>query len=117
MHEMSVADSILRIVADEMEKHQMRSLHLVRVRHGALSNIVPESLTFCFEALTLDSPWKGARLELEELPVILRCGGCGATFTPPGREGLFAPCPACGEVLGHAVEQGKELYVQHIEAE
>lgn len=117
MHEMSVADSVLRIAVDEMEKHQLHTLRLVRVRYGAISNIVAESLHFCFEALTIDTPWAGARLELEELPVVLRCNACGKTFSPEGRDALFAPCPECGENVGHSVVQGRELYVQHIEAE
>lgn len=116
MHEMSVAESIVRIASDEMKKHDLQKLLLVRVCHGAMSNVVAESLSFCFEAMTLNTPHAGARLELVELPVVLRCGGCGESFTPEGRD-PFAPCPACGESLGHSVEQGRELYVQHIEAE
>lgn len=116
MHEMSVAESIIRIAADEMEKHGLRKLLLVRIRYGAMSNVVADSLSFCFEAMTLNTPHEGAKLELEELPVTLRCGACGETFTPEGHD-PFAPCPACGEILGHSVEQGRELYVQHIEAE
>lgn len=116
MHEMSVAESIVRIAADEMAKHSLSKLLLVRVCHGAMSNVVPESLSFCFEAMTLNTPHQGARLELVELPLILRCGACGHSFTPEGRD-PFTPCPACGETLGHSVEQGRELYVQHIEAE
>lgn len=117
MHEMSIADSILRITADEMKKHHMEKLLLVRVRYGALSHVVAESLSFCFSAMILDTPWAQARLEMEEVAVVLRCGRCGDTFSPSGRDALFDPCPACGESLGHSVEQGRELYVQHIEAE
>ena len=115
MHEMSIAESIVSIADEEVKKHQLQKLLLVRVHYGALSNVVAESLSFCFEAMTMNTPHAGARLELEELPIVLRCG-CGAQFTPDQRD-LFAPCPQCGENLGHTVEQGRELYVQHIEAE
>ena len=50
-------------------------------------------------------------------PVKLLCGGCGKEFEPQGKELLFAPCPACGEEAGHHVLAGRELYVEHIEAE
>ena len=116
MHEMSIAESIVSIAAEELKKHRLEKLVLVRVRYGALSNVVAESLSFCFDAMTMNTPLAGARLELEELPVILRCGQCGVSFTPKGRD-LFAPCPTCGQNLGHEVEQGRELYVQHLEAE
>ena len=97
MHEMSVVTSLLSIVREEMEKHDVHRLLLVRVRYGALSNIVPEALSFAFEALTAGTDFEGAVLETEEH--------------------FFAPCPACGEQYGHSMETGRELYVQHIEAE
>jgi len=117
MHEMSIVTSLLALVGEELKKHRLEKLLVVRVRHGALANIVPDAMNFAFEALTQDSLFAGARLELEEEPVILRCT-CGASFSPEQkRELLFAPCPACGETVGHTVEKGRELYLQHIEAE
>ena len=117
MHELSVITSLLSIVDEELKKHQLNKLRVVRIRHGALANVVPEAMSFAFEALTRDGPFEGARLELEEEPVVLRCA-CGASFSPEQkRELIFAPCPACGETLGHTVEKGRELYLQHIEAE
>ena len=117
MHEMSIVTSLLSLIDDELKKHQLETLLVVRVRHGSLANIVPEAMLFAFEALTQGGPFEGARLELEEEPVVLRCS-CGTCFSPEQkRELLFAPCPACGETLGHTVEKGRELYLQHIEAE
>jgi len=117
MHEMSIAASLLSLVEEELKKRRLEKLLAVRIRHGALANVVPDALSFAFEALTQGSPFEGARLELEEEPVVLRCS-CGASFSPEHkRELLFAPCPACGEILGHTVEKGRELYLQHIEAE
>ncbi len=117
MHEMSIADSILKIVKEELQKHQLHKLLLVRVRYGAMSSVVPESLQFCFEAMTAGTPLEGARMELEEIPVMLRCCACGTEFAPEDGEVLGAVCPACGQPLGHAVVQGRELYIQHVEAE
>ncbi len=116
MHEMSIAESIMGIVTEEMKAHSCTKLLKVQVRYGALSQVVPDSLQFCFEALTKDTAYESAVLELEEVPILLRCGQCGEAFTPPD-ENIFVPCPKCSMHLGHEVEQGKELYVQHIEAE
>ena len=117
MHEISLVTTLLALVEEELAKHQLTKLHVVRVRHGALANVVPDALSFAFEALTQDGPFAGARLELEEEPLVLRCA-CSASFSPGHtRELFFAPCPACGETSGHAVEKGRELYLQHIEAE
>ena len=117
MHEMSVVSSLLTIVQEEMQKHDVHRLLLVRVRYGVLANIVPEALSFAFEALTLGTPFEGAVLETEEIPLTLKCSSCGTVFTPSVEERFFAPCPNCGAEGGHGVETGRELYVQHIEAE
>ena len=116
MHEMSIVTNLLALVAEELQKHKLEKLLMARVRYGALANIVPEAMHFAFEALTRGSPFEGARLELEEEPLVLRCS-CGAGFSPDTKhELLVAPCPACNEPLGHTVEKGRELYLQHIEA-
>ena len=117
MHEMSIASSLLTIVQEEMKKHGVSRLLLVRVRCGALTNIVPEALSFAFEALTMGTPFEGAVLEMEEVPLTLRCSKCGAVFTPSPEEQFFAACPACGSEAGHHVESGKEFYIENIEAE
>lgn len=118
MHEMSLTVSLLDIVREEMKKHGAEKLVLVRVRYGALANVVPEALSMAFEVLTVDTDWDGARLELTEEPVRLACGGCGREFEPRAvATALFSPCPHCGEEIGHAVLSGKELYIDHIEVE
>lgn len=117
MHEMSVVTSLLSIVREEMQKHDVHHLIRVRIKYGALANIVPEALTFAFEALTTGTDFEGAILETEEVPITLKCSYCGHTFSPAKGKQFFAPCPECGEQNGLSMESGRELYVQHIEAE
>ncbi len=71
MHEMSVVTSLLSIVREEMAKHDVHRLLLVRVRYGALANIVPEALSFAFEALTAGTDFedRGDTHHPEMLPV------------------------------------------------
>lgn len=118
MHELSLVVGLLDIVRQEMRKHGAEKLLLVRVRCGALANVVPEALSMAFEVQTVDSDLDGARLELVEEPVRLACGGCGLEFSPRAiPTALFAPCPDCGEEIGHRVLSGKEMYIDHIEVE
>lgn len=118
MHEMSLTVSLLNIVREEMQKHGATSLILVRVRYGALANVVPEALSMAFEVLTADTDVDGARLEMIEEPVRLACGGCRKKFEPvTAAAAVFSPCPLCGEEIGHTVLSGKELYIDHIEVE
>jgi hydrogenase nickel incorporation protein HypA/HybF len=116
MHEMAIAQSLVGIINDEMKKHNLTKLHKVRVCHGKLAALVPEALSFAFEACTLGTPLEGAEIELKELPVVLKCSGCDKEFTPDASD-LFMPCPSCGEGVGHQVLKGKELYLDNLEAE
>lgn len=118
MHEMSLTAGMLDIVRQEMQKHGATKLLYVRLRCGALANVVPEALTMAFEVQTAGTDFDGAKLELIEEPLVLACGGCGKEFSPPAtRAALFSACPHCGEDIGHSVLSGKELYIDHIEVE
>ena len=116
MHEMSIAQSLLQMAEDEIARQGCTRLEVVSVTYGSLSGVVPESLQFCFETMVYGTPHEGARLELTELPLRLRCTACGKVFGGEGQDALWLPCPSCGEQFGHVVEQGKELYLSRLEA-
>lgn len=81
MHEMGIAQELVKIALDalpkDLENPQVASLHL---KIGKLSSVVPHSLTFCFEIITKDTPLENARLEIEPVPVRIRCTGCGTEW-------------------------------------
>ncbi len=117
MHELSIAQSLLAVIEEEMVKHGKETCITVKVKHGRLASVVPEALAMAFEALTMDTRLHEARLILEETPVRLRCRSCGHEFSPDAPSAAFAPCPACGEELGHTVLSGRELYIEYLELE
>ena len=117
MHELSIAQSLLALLEAEMAKHDQTTLVTVKVRHGRLSAVVPEALSMAFEVMTADTRLAGAQLVMEETPVVLRCRSCGREFSPESPSAAFAPCPACGEELGHEVLSGRELYIEYLELE
>lgn len=118
MHEMALAASLVDIIREEMSKSGATRLICARVRHGALSNVVPDALAIGFEVMTKDTDLDGARLDMEEEALVLACGACGGEFSPPPvPTALFTPCPLCGEEIGHSVLAGKTLYLDHIEVE
>ncbi|SMP73189.1 Hydrogenase-3 nickel incorporation protein HypA [Desulfonatronum zhilinae] len=117
MHEMSIAESLIRIVEAEMANHGLRTVQRITIQHGALSTMVPEALDLAFEAMTLGTALEGAVLEYEKVPLSLRCSSCETTFSPEVRSLHFAPCPSCGEEFAHAVLTGKELNIAHIEGD
>lgn len=116
MHELSIAMNLLDIARDEMKKHGVSKLKLLKVRRGALSNVVPDALAFAFETLTHEGEFAGAALQIAEDPLVLKCGGCAGEFTPEDPV-VYATCPLCGYEFLHEIVKGRELYLEHMEAE
>lgn len=117
MHEISLMTNILDITAQEMRKHGAKKLISITVRHGILSNIVPDSMSFAFEALTLNTPYEGAKLILVEEVLSLQCFSCSHTFAPIGKEYLYIPCPSCQTQGGFKLLAGEGIFLDRLEAE
>ncbi|WP_243544147.1 hydrogenase maturation nickel metallochaperone HypA [Pseudodesulfovibrio tunisiensis] len=113
MHEMSIVQSILSILREEMVKYDGKKLKKVVITNGALAGVVTEALEFAWEALTLEGDFKGSAIEVKEIPLKVACGECGEIFFPSHTKCM--PCPKCEALLGHNVLEGKELLIDSIE--
>lgn len=113
MHEMAIAQSILDIVEEEMNRHGATKVSTIRLVVGEFTAVVPHSLTFCFEMITKGSPFEGVKLEMEQVSLAGRCVGCGEEFEI--KEYRFV-CPKCESQEIETIA-GKELFVKEIEAE
>jgi len=113
MHELSIAQSILDIVREEMQVHGIRRLLAVRLAVGELSAVVPDSLHFCWGMVSEGTAAEGSRLVIEQIPVRARCGACGLDFEV--RDFRFV-CPVCE---GKEIDllSGRELVIQDLEVE
>ncbi len=113
MHELSVTQSILDIVFDHARKNQSRKILKVHLVVGAISGVVPDSIQFCFEALTKETIAEGAMLEIEKVPYTGECASCSKSFE---LSDYIQSCPDCRsndiEITG-----GRELYVKEFEVE
>jgi hydrogenase nickel incorporation protein HypA/HybF len=111
MHELSVAQEILGIVNQYFPNPKPNTVKSVKVKVGKLSNILTDSLAFCFDAITSDTTLSGAKLEMIEIPIKINCTGCNqeSEIEPP----VFA-CPICGNNQIKIVS-GTELWVDEIE--
>ena len=108
MHELSIAESIVRIA----DRHAAgRPVTAVEVKVGHLRQVVPSALEFAFELVAQGTAVEGAELRIEEIPAAGVCRACGA-------ESRFDGFPlACGACDGFDVEvtQGEELLVESLE--
>jgi hydrogenase nickel incorporation protein HypA/HybF len=109
MHELSIACSIVEIVA---ETAQARKVHRVTVEIGQLSGVMPESVAFWFPEVARGTQAADASLEICEIAALARCEDCGAEFPTPS---MLTACP-CGSFRFKRLK-GEELNVKSIELE
>jgi hydrogenase nickel incorporation protein HypA/HybF len=112
MHELGIAQSILDLAAEQVPAGQLADVRSIRIRVGDLAGVVVDSLEFCFDAIIAGTPLGRARLEVERVPAVCRCGHCAAEFALGGSP-VFA-CRACGGT-DVALLAGRELQVVHVE--
>jgi hydrogenase nickel incorporation protein HypA/HybF len=111
MHELSIAQNILEIVQQYVPPDHQSNVKSVTVKIGDLAGVVPESLEFCFAAITTETPFKNVRLTIERIPFTLLCPTCHRTSS---NDAGIALCPACGSSQTTIVS-GTELHVSEIE--
>lgn len=108
-----MAAAVLDIVRQHVPEAQASQVRRVRVRLGELAGVVPEALEFCFSAIVAGTPYQGAVLDLERVPVRGRCKDCGATRVM--HEPVFW-CPDCQSPRVQLLS-GRELNVTEVEVE
>lgn len=91
MHELSLCEAIARIVRPHAAGRQVS---VVRVRVGALRQVVPESLDFCWSLIREYESMPGAELELEMVPAEVVCRACRRRGLIESRWSVL--CPGCG---------------------
>ena len=112
MHELSIAASIVEAVTESASAYPGSRVKEVRLRVGALASVVEDSLQFCWQLATEDTPLAGSVLIINKLPVIVHCAACGIDAEMDGVQGFR--CPHCGESSAD-LRQGRELEIESIE--
>jgi len=113
MHEMSIVESLLSIIEDEMVKNNASKLRSVRVQIGEMSGIVPEALRTCFEILTSKNDMKDAVLKMDIAPLIGYCGKCRTEFNIINYR--FS-CPDCDNSEIEVIS-GREMNIVEMEVD
>lgn len=112
MHELSIANNIIEIVTAAAVDAGAARVETVHVRVGALTGVVPNALHFCFDLAAEGTVAAGARLAIEEAPVVIHCAGCGDDLALESPH-LFV-CPRCSAPVATLVS-GRELLVTSID--
>lgn len=116
MHEMGIAMQVAEIATATLKENVPETMEDIRVeqvnlRIGKLSSVIPESLRFCFGIITRDTVLAGAKLEIEEIPVVARCKDCQAQWAING------PVFRCEKCQSGSLEilSGQELEIVSLE--
>lgn len=114
MHEMAIAVSLVDVAVEEAAREGGARVSALHVRVGKLSGVVPAALQFAFEAAASESEIAGAKLVIEEMPVVVMCDQCDAERELPGIQDFR--CPVCGGSATKIVG-GRELQLYSIEVD
>lgn len=113
MHEMSLCESVIRILESEAERQGFSRVKVVRLEIGRLSQVEPEAMRFCFEAVKRDTIAAEAALEILGPPGQAWCMDCSKAIEIARR---YDPCPHCG---GHRLQVtgGEEMRIKELEVD
>ena len=112
MHEMGIVLEIIKIASESVPKDAPGAqIKQINLEIGKLSAIVPESLLFCFDIASKETPADGATLNIEVIPVMAECKDCGANWEITGP--VFS-CEKC-ESGSINILSGREMDIKSIE--
>jgi hydrogenase nickel incorporation protein HypA/HybF len=111
MHELAIMDAALNLALDQAAKAGATRVHVIRLRIGALSGVVPDSLQFAFEGLAPGTIAQDAALDIEHVPARFWCATCAREFQS---DDFFAECPACHSASGD-LRAGREMELASLE--
>lgn len=110
MHELSITESILEIAIDEARRAGASRIEKIRLKVGALTEVVPDSIQFYLDAVAPGTIAEGVRLETIAVPTGATCTRCSHFFVVAENA---LQCPACGG-MGR-ITQGRELFIESLE--
>ena len=113
MHEMAIAEGILKIALDYGEKNQARKIQEVGLLIGDMSGVETEALEFSFRMISEGTMAAEAKLSIKRVPLVGKCGKCGREFAI---EHYDFWCPECKDgVL--TLLSGREMQVEYLEVD
>jgi len=122
MHEMSIADTIFKVVRAEAKKQNITGVSEISLKIGRMNAFRRENLETYLKANADDPMFRGVHFKIVEIDVGLKCSSCGMNFkderfddfdfahtashakefyTPP-------PCPHC-DAKNSDIISGEEL--------
>lgn len=110
MHELSIVQSILEIVDQELKKANAEKIERIDLDIGFLSGIEIDALLFAWEACVPDTILANAERKINRIPAVAKCTVCSHEFKT---DDYFAQCSNCGDYMTELIK-GKELKIKSL---
>ena len=111
MHEMPIAEEIVRQTLELAGAHRATRVVSVEVEVGALQLVAPEALRVLFGALSEGTAVEGTTLRIAEVGAEAVCRSCGHRYEPEIGDFL---CPRCGRADAQIVA-GNDIVLKSVE--
>lgn len=111
MHELSVCQSILSQIESIAEQHRARAVSVVHVQIGPLSGVEAPLLRNAWTIARSGTIAAQATLEIEEMPITIRCSQCGKESEASTNRMV---CSHCGEWRTQLIS-GNEMLLRSVE--
>jgi hydrogenase nickel incorporation protein HypA/HybF len=92
MHELAICQALLRQVLAVAANRCSRRIGRIKLRIGPLSGVEPALLKSAFPLVAAGTPCEGTIIEIEEIPVRVRCRICGSTSQARSNRLLCTDC-------------------------
>jgi hydrogenase nickel incorporation protein HypA/HybF len=113
MHELSIVADLFDIMEEKAQEKGAKKITSVKLQVGKLSGVVPEFLITAFEVYKRDTIANGATLEIEKIPLKIKCKKCKKTMI---LEDFVFICLRCGS-QDLETKAGTELFLEKMELE
>ena len=113
MHEVGIISAMLKTIERVMIQQKLTKVEKIVLQVGELSGVVPRYMQECFPVAVHKTPFRDTKLELEIIPGMVKCNGCGLEFNGLKHD---LTCPTCGNRHDLQRLSGNELTIKEIQA-
>jgi hydrogenase nickel incorporation protein HypA/HybF len=113
MHELTLCQSLLRIIEQEAERQAFSAVRVVWLEVGDFAAVEEGALRFAFDVARRGTPAANARLEIVPVDGEAWCPHCQCRVVV-GRQ--YDACPECGH-FGVHIRAGDTLRIKALEVE
>ncbi|EKT60793.1 hydrogenase maturation nickel metallochaperone HypA [Providencia burhodogranariea] len=113
MHEVSLCQSTLEIIEQQVKQHDVNKVTGVWLEIGALSCVEESAFRFCFDIACRGTVAQGCQLHIIYHPAQAWCWDCSAIVEVSEHQ---STCPTC-QSLNLKIEGGDSLRLKELEVE